>query len=91
MEALQEMKEEEIGYFSRDRINAIFERVLQPLKKNNLEIPSLYIVQRRGAFVGAANISFFNRIKKLNAIFISKSLFFILKEEEPSIHQKNED
>ncbi len=69
-----------IGKYSAAEIKTLINEVFQPYK--NREIPNIYVIYRGGTTATVSNSIIFNRIKALNAIFISKPLFHILEKNE---------
>jgi Zn-dependent protease with chaperone function len=69
-----------IGKYSAGEIKALIKEVFQPYK--NQEIPNIYVLHSGETRAAVWNSLLFNRIKVLNAIFISKPLFHILEKNE---------
>jgi len=79
---LNQYSNKEIGHLKTEEIRRMINAILADLKESNHEVPDIFILKGKSNEVMTVNVAIFNRIKKLNCIYIGENVFSFLNKSE---------
>ena len=71
---------DKVGEYTGEEIRAMVEELFEPHRGK--ELPAIYITERSDSFAHVVDSLWFNFLKPLNAVYLSKDLFYYLKRGE---------